>query len=272
MSGRHEQGSAARTAVGLMLVLAVGLALGVGGTYYWFQSHPVPPAPVANGVPSSPSVTSPAETVPTTLPSAPAPVPVVEATPSPTEEKPRAEHVRGARTTRPAGQAVHPVTPGDAPRPPTAPVVPIAPADPRSGRRFVQGATSVESQKPIGTDLRGFDTAEVDVKRAPAVNGRLELEMEPDHVVPGQPYVVHVFLANDGSKQIEIGQMKAATLVDGKWIQVPLTPESRVIAPGKRTLLRELPGTWKATVSSWAVEVEVTSKRRDVYKNRLTWK
>jgi hypothetical protein len=109
------------------------------------------------------------------------------------------------------------------------------------------------------------------VKRAPAITGRLELEMEPDRIFPGQPYVVRVFLANDGKRPIELTGMTAATLVDGKRVQVPLTPESDVVGPRQRTLLRELPGIWKSSVRSWSVEVEVTSKRQDVYRNRLTW-
>jgi hypothetical protein len=268
MTKRPEEGRAVRTAVTVALSLAVGVGLGVAGTWYWLHA-PASPARSASTLPPPPPLVMPTDAPPAD----PSPIvaastePSVAISPGPPPDT-TPPTLRTARAAVPPAQSTRPLTQSV----PTPPAAPIAPPNPDPGRRFVQGATSVESLRPVGTELRGFDTTGVGVKRAPAVNGRLELEMNPERVLPGQPYVVSVFLANDGKKPIELGGMRAATLVDGKWVQVPLTADTKVVAPGRRALLRELPGTWKNNVGSWSVEVEVTSKRHDVYRNRLSWK
>jgi archaellum component FlaG (FlaF/FlaG flagellin family) len=141
-----------------------------------------------------------------------------------------------------------------------------------AGRTFVLGTTVVESLRSVGRDLQGFDTGGVGVKRAPKVEGRIELVMEPAKVEAGRPYSVMVFLKNDGKKPIEVDEMKVSMIVDGKWSTRPLPPKAKQVAPKQKVLLEELPGVWRAGVNDWAVEAVVTSKNQDVYRNRLTWK
>jgi len=143
----------------------------------------------------------------------------------------------------------------------------IAPA-----RSFVLGTTVVESLRAIGHELDGFETSGVGVKRAPKVDGQLELVMDPPRVKPGEPYAVKVFLKNDGKKPIDVEEMKVSMIVDGKWSTRPLPTKVKQVAPQQRVLLEELPGVWKSGVADWAVEAVVTSKVQDVYRNRLTWK
>jgi len=142
-----------------------------------------------------------------------------------------------------------------------------------ASRQFVLGTTVVESRHVVGArDLQGFDASGIAVKRAPKVEGSLELVMEPPRVKPGEPYAVKVFLKNDGRKPIEVGDMKVSMIVDGKSSSRPLPPKARQVGPQQRALLEELPGIWRAGVNDWAVEAVVTSKTQDVYRNRLTWK
>ncbi|HUG55389.1 MAG TPA: hypothetical protein VMR21_17410 [Vicinamibacteria bacterium] len=142
-----------------------------------------------------------------------------------------------------------------------------------AGRRFVLGQTVVESLKPVGRDLDGFDIGSgVGVKRAPRVEGQLELVMEPAGVTPGSPYAVKVFLRNEGKKSIDVDELKVSMIVDGKWSTRPLPPKVKQVAPRQRVLIEELPGIWRAGVNDWAVEAVLTSKVQDVYRNRLTWK
>jgi hypothetical protein len=141
------------------------------------------------------------------------------------------------------------------------------------GRAFVLGTTTVESLRAVGRDLEGFDTKGVGVKRAPKIEGQINLVMEPATVKPGEPYAVKLFLKNDAKKGIiEVDEIKVSMIVDGKWSTRPLPSKARQIAPKQRVLLEELPGIWHAGVSDWAVEAVVTSKNQDVYRNRLTWK
>ncbi len=141
-----------------------------------------------------------------------------------------------------------------------------------TGRSFVLGTTVVESLRAVGRDLQGFDTSGVGVKRAPKVEGAVEIVMQPPRVKVGDPYSVMVFLKNEGKKSIEVDEMKVSMIVDGKWTTRPLPPKVKQIAPRQRVLLEELPGVWRDAVSDWAVEAVVTSKNQDVYRNRLTWK
>jgi hypothetical protein len=110
------------------------------------------------------------------------------------------------------------------------------------------------------------------VKRAPKVEGLLDLVMQPEKVKAGEPYAVLVFLKNDGKKAIEVDEMKVSMIVDGKWSTRPIPPKVKQVPAKQRVLLEELPGIWKGGVNDWAVEAVVTSKNQDVYRNRLTWK
>jgi hypothetical protein len=142
-----------------------------------------------------------------------------------------------------------------------------------AGRSFVLGTTVVESLRAVGRDLDGFDTKGVGVKRAPRIDGQLDLVMEPPTPKAGDAYAVKLFLKNDSKKgTIDVDEMKVSMIVDGKWSTRPLPPKLHVVAPHQRVLLEELPGIWHAGVKDWAVEAVVTSKNQDVYRNRLTWK
>ena len=154
---------------------------------------------------------------------------------------------------------------------------PVAPAPPAAalagaGRNFVLGTTVVESLRSVGRDLQGFESADVGVKRAPKVEGLLDLVILPATPKAGDPYSVQVFLKNDGKKAIEVDEMKVSMIVDGQWSTRPIPPKVKQVPAKQRVLLEELPGIWKGGVNDWAVEAVVTSKNQDVYRNRLTWK
>jgi hypothetical protein len=148
----------------------------------------------------------------------------------------------------------------------------LPPAGPAATRSFILGTTVVESLRSVGRDLDGFETSGIGVKRAPKVEGQLELVMQPTTMEAGRPYSVMVYLKNDGKKAIDVEEMKVSMIVDGKWSTRPLPPKTKQVRPRQRVLLEELPGSWRPGVSDWAVEAVVTSKGQDVYRNRLTWK
>jgi hypothetical protein len=140
-----------------------------------------------------------------------------------------------------------------------------------SSRRFVLGTTSIESLKAAERGLQGFEPSGVGVKRAPEVNGRVELEMDPAQVRPGVDYTVKVYLANDGSKDIPVQELKVSTVEDGKTASRTMTPRARSVKPRERALLHEVTGVWREAARTWSMDVVVTSGRRDVYRNRLRW-
>ena len=140
-----------------------------------------------------------------------------------------------------------------------------------SPRRFVLGTTSIESLKPVERNLKGFEPGGVGVKRAPEINGRVELEMDPPQVRPGADYTVKVYLANDGSKDIPVQEVRVSTVENGRSASHTMNPRARNVKPQQRALLHEVSGVWREAARSWAMDVVVTSGRQDVYRNRLRW-
>ena len=265
-SHRSQSGSARPI---LFLLLAVVMFAAGAATMWWYLTQ--------GGVQTRGATTpSPAPDfgplTPTTLAGAPPPstvepAPATEAEAAPATVPP-ATSVGGAAAPRPRRAARPPALATPAP---VAPAPPVS-AQAASGRSFVLGTTVVESLRSVGRDLQGFDTSGVGVKRAPKVEGQVELVMQPERVKTGDPYAVLVFLKNDGKKTIEVEEMKVSMIVDGKWSTRPLPAKVKQVPPKQRVLLEELPGIWKAGVNDWAVEAVVTSKNQDVYRNRLTWK
>ena len=219
---------------------------------------------------------------PTVAALSPAPSPTPEPSPSPSpsiEPSPAGTPSPEAAAAEPAAPAASRRTPPRRPAPtsaPTAPALPAAPppslpplADPPR-RPFVLGTTVVESLKPATTEVPGFEPAGLGVKRAPEVPGRLDFEVSPQPVKPGEAYAVKVYLVNDGGKPIAVEGLNVAMMTDGRRSARTMPPRARSVAPKERALLAELPGVWQD--GSWALEVAVTSKRQDRYTNTLNWK
>ena len=267
-SSRRSQAGSARPL--LILLLAV-VMFGAGAlTAWWYLTRGVitttgtaVASPPPNFGPLTPTTTLAAS--PEAQPSAAAPAVEAEAAPAALPSAPAA----GGAAPRPARRAAKP--PVTAPGP-AVPAVPPPNKAAGTGRSFVLGTTVVESLRAVGRDLQGFDTSGVGVKRAPKVEGAVEIVMQPAQVKVGDSYSVMVFLKNEGKKSIEVDEMKVSMIVNGKWTTRPLPPKVKQVPPKQRVLLEELPGVWRDAVSDWAVEAVVTSKNQDVYRNRLTWK
>ena len=233
------------------------------------ETVPVVQAPTTTTL-AAPSPVMPSEPPPSAMPEAsPEPSPVVPADAS----SPAPGVAPGARSRRraaapPAGDGTHVADAGFAAnRPPALP----PPATSGGGRRFVLGASTVESLKPITRSMPGFDASGVGVKRAPEVNGRVVLEMDPPQVRPGVDYTVKVYLANDGDKDIPVQGLTLVTVEDGKRTSRTPAPAVKNVKPKQRVLVHELSGVWREAARAWSMEATVTSSKQDVYKNRLIW-
>jgi len=140
-------------------------------------------------------------------------------------------------------------------------------------RAFVPAKTESESpDAPKDKKLREFDTGGVSVKRPADVPARLDFEVAPGKVKPGERYTVKVFLANDGKKAIKIGNVTVSTVNNGKRQTGPVPPLRDDVDPRERILIFETSDTWKDDTSSWVLETVVTAKSGDTYRNRLNWK
>jgi hypothetical protein len=263
-SCRMQEGSA--SPVVILLVALLSFAAGVAATWWYLTQRPAAttasvPSPAPDFGPLTPGT---AASTPAPAPEASASAVVAEAAPPTTEAAaPHAAPATGPKAAPP---------PRRVPKPPVATPVPAPPPVSQALRTFVLGTTVVESLRSVGRDLEGFETSGIGVKRAPKVEGQIDLVMQPATVEAGKPYSVMVYLKNDGKKAIDVEEMKVSMIVDGKWATRPLPPKAKQVRPRQRVLLEELPGIWRPGVKDWAVEAVVTSKNQDVYRNRLTWK
>jgi hypothetical protein len=223
---------------------------------------PAPSLAPPSDVPPSAAVEAVAEPSPEASPApegaSPAPAPAGEPRP---RRRPAGSTASGPRTADSGTTSVGTRLP-----PPPPPLTPAA-----GGRRFVLGASTVESLKPVTRDIAGFEAAGVGVKRAPQVNGRVVLEMDPPEMRPGVDYTVKVYLANDGDREIAVQGLTLVTVENGKTTSRTPAPAARTVRPKQRALVHEFAGVWREAARSWALEATVTSARQDVYKNRLSW-
>ncbi len=141
-------------------------------------------------------------------------------------------------------------------------------------KSFNPGVSSAESAKSSSGPgkISGFDAGDVEVKRAPEVPGRVEFEVDPPHVKPGDHYNVKVYLVNTGKKGIKIKSMNVTRVANGSRTSTTVASRAAEIGKGERTLVETLPGVWTEDASSWSLEVAVVSQKSDTYQNRLTWK
>jgi hypothetical protein len=254
---------------GLLAVLAFVILAAVIVTRRGPEGAATPPSTAAVAPPTTVLAPPPSEPPPSTEPPG-------EATASPVPEEPvvatspaAGQPARPARRpgSKPSSGGTRMADGGSLPR--GGPALP--PPSGTAPRRFVMGTTSIESLKPVQRDVKGFEADHVGVKRAPEVNGRVELEMDPATVRPGVDYTVKVYLANDGGKDIPVQEMKISTVENGKSASRSLTPRARNVKPKERVLLSEVEGVWRENAKTWTMDVVVTSGRQDVYRNRLRW-
>jgi hypothetical protein len=154
----------------------------------------------------------------------------------------------------------------------------------RSGRAAAQAATTsllktFTSGKTVGqgkevarANSKDFDFREVSVKKPPEVPGRIEFEVSPARLAAGDPFTVKVFLQNDGGKNIKVASLRVSSALNGARSDAPFPPPKAELVPKERGLLYEEAGVWREGVTSWTLEVVVSSGRGDTYRNQVLWK
>jgi serine/threonine-protein kinase len=206
------------------------------------------PAPVATGVPARPVLPAPRveptpavahPTAEVTLPVAP---PVTLApVPEPTPAEPSPPPVTAAPTPAP--------TPAPTAAPATLPPAP---------------ATRV----PVLRVLPGVVVGGSGAARA----ARLTLELVPNHVLPGEPYVVDVRLANEDTRPLRIASLSVVDTTNGRRRGAPAVPQEREVKPGRQAVVNRIAGKWPSDLSTWTLEVFVTAEGGDTLKGMVTWR
>jgi hypothetical protein len=146
-----------------------------------------------------------------------------------------------------------------------------------AGRSFVAGATTATAadQGDAAFDA-AFETKpglEVSrVSQAAALTGRIEFDAEPLALAPGQKYKVAVSLLNTGQAPIEVRSLVVTTVVDGRRSSGPVTPATKVVAPGQKGPLLSVSDFLPEQARSWTMEVLVRTPRGESYRNQLAWR
>ena len=166
-----------------------------------------------------------------------------------------------ARTAAPTPVPRAMETPAEA-----APPAPEPTATPLPARTFAADATSVAT--PAAGGIEGFDSSDVSSRRPPQFVGRMEFEVLPPAVRPGEPFVVRIHLRNDGRRGVKVRAVSLAAVVDGRRDPAPVKPLQREVPPQSRALVAEYSGVWSGALS-WALEAVVTADRNETVSSRL---
>ena len=107
-------------------------------------------------------------------------------------------------------------------------------------------------------------------RRPPQFAGRLDFEVLPAAVRPGEPFVVRIHLVNQSRRPVKIRTIALTAAVDGKRTPAPARLLLREVAPQQSALVAEYSAVWSAG-GSWGLEAVVTADRDETITNRLSW-
>jgi hypothetical protein len=214
------------------------------------SAAPVAPQPEAAAPPPSAEVTS---------------VPVRPVVPSRIEVAPSAPPATVAPLPEPA-----PTEPLATPPPTPEPTpVPTPPPTPVPTTVAAAPAPAPAARVPV---LRVMPGVAVGGGSGAARAARLTLEVVPNHVLPGEPYVVEVRLANDDKQPLRIASLSVVDTSNGQRRGAPATPLVREVKPGRQAVVNRIAGKWPSDVSTWTLEVFVTAEGGDTLKGMVTWR
>jgi hypothetical protein len=138
---------------------------------------------------------------------------------------------------------------------------PLAPA-----RGFKAGKTTVTTRS--AGELAGFETTDVTTQRPPRFEGKIEFEVLPSEVRPGEPFVVRLHLVNEGRRSVRVKDIELSTVEDGRRTRAPAEVLQGEVDPQHRALVAEYAGVW-SPVDSWSLEAEATVEGDERVRSRL---
>ena len=140
--------------------------------------------------------------------------------------------------------------------------------------RFVSGQTRADSAATTSGPA-GFDSsAGLAIRRiegAQAPSGKIYFEVSPPAVGPGERYVVRAYLVNESGSPIDVGDVTAATIVNGHRSGGRVETRVRQLLPSQKAVLLEAQDVWGTETTSWSFAVTVRTPRGESYTNQLTW-
>jgi hypothetical protein len=133
-------------------------------------------------------------------------------------------------------------------------------------RRFVSGQTTVTT--PSAGELAGFESADVTTRRPPRFLGKMEFEVLPTEVRPGEPFVVRIHLVNDGRRAVRIDGIEITTIEDGQRSSTPARVLQPRVPPRGRALVAEHSAVW-SPAASWSLVAVAAVEGDERIRSRL---
>lgn len=143
---------------------------------------------------------------------------------------------------------------------------------------FVAGQTVAKAAgtRSAGSLPPGFDDSpEASVRRGSQgadMAGKIQFEVSPAAVKPGERYTLRIALLNEGSAPIQIARLTVTTVINGRKSSGPVTPSAKEIAPQQKAVLHTVSDLWSDEITTWSMEIAVETARGERYTNQLSWK
>jgi hypothetical protein len=126
-----------------------------------------------------------------------------------------------------------------------------APTQAAPARRFRAGETTITT--PSAGKLAGFESTGVKTQRPPRFVGRMEFEVLPSEVRPDEPFVVRLYVVNEGRKAVRIRGIELVTIEDGRRTAASAQLLQDKVDPHVRALVAEYSGVW-SPVGTWSLQ------------------
>jgi hypothetical protein len=147
----------------------------------------------------------------------------------------------------------------------------------RAAKAFVPSRTQASGGEGKGGSVpEGFEeSAGVAVKKgtqAAELPGKINFDISPDQVKPGERFTANISISNEGMAPIQIQSVVVTTTVNGRKAGgVPVPPLAKDVAPRQKAVVLSLSDVWKEDTTSWTLEVTVRTARGETYQNTVKW-
>ena len=150
--------------------------------------------------------------------------------------------------------------------PPAVPTPPPISYGPKVGR--------LQAREGARTNLRSQEQDRDPTKRKPPeVGGTMEFEVQPPAVAEGEPYIVKVFIKNNGQKPWKLKSIAADVRVNREDApSIPTTLTTTDVEVGERKQVAEISGAWGKSIETWVLTVTVATDKGDLCTNAVAYR
>jgi tetratricopeptide (TPR) repeat protein/predicted Ser/Thr protein kinase len=152
----------------------------------------------------------------------------------------------------------------------------VAPTNRGGGKSFIPGKTSTEHKKapavPPGFRTDSGVSAQAATQHA-AMPGRVEINVTPNQVKPGDAFTIRVRLHNEGTAPIRIDGVSTELITNLGRTGGAVRSLVAEVAPRQDAVVLEAPGgIWREDYTSFEWVVRIRTAEGSSYRNEVVWK